>query len=107
MEPMKPMQPMKPMSPMKPLSSPADDWWPEGLKDPSSTGSQGTLRYAFFPSHRRLVVDQGGDIKQYDTGDHAINGVSQSGHRAGATDAPEFTSQHGVVDLTQLQQIKS
>lgn len=104
---MEPMKPMKRMSPMKPLSAPEDDWWPEGLKDPSSTGSQGSLRYAFFPSHRRLVVDQGGDIQQYDTGDHAINGVSQSGHRGDATGAPSFTSQHGEVDLTKLKQITS
>lgn len=49
MEPMKPMAPMKPMEPMKPMDPPASDWWPKGLSNPSSSGSQNDLRYAFSP----------------------------------------------------------
>lgn len=107
MEPMKPMKPMPAMKPMTPLSTPEADWWPAGLKNPSSTGSQGPLRYAFFPADRRLVVDLAGDVQQYDTGDHVIQGVSQRGHGSATTGVPQFTSQHGKVDLTQLRPIKS
>lgn len=107
MEPMKPMTPMKamePMAPMAPMSPPASDWWPEGLSAPSSTGAQGSLRYAFFPQQRRLVVDRDGDVQQYDTGDHAIHGVSQSGHGS-HRGALSFTSQHGDVDLDTLRRV--
>lgn len=107
MEPMKPMAPMPPMKPMERLSSPDGAWWPQGLTNPSSTGSQGTLRYAFFSTHRRLVVDLDGDVRQYDTGDHVINGVSQPGQGGAVMDAPKFTSQHGDVDLAKLRFVKS
>ncbi len=47
MEPMKPMAPMKPMEPMKPMAK-SEAWWPADLGDPSSSGSQNDMRYAFF-----------------------------------------------------------
>lgn len=45
MEPMKPMAPMKPMGPMQT----DEGWWPEGLSNPSSSGGQNGMKYAFFP----------------------------------------------------------
>ncbi|MES2529991.1 MAG: hypothetical protein V4636_03075 [Pseudomonadota bacterium] len=101
------MKPMKPMEPMDPLTSSESQWWPQGLSKPSSTGSQGTLRYAFFPADRRLVVDRDGDIRQYDTGDHLINGISQTGQGNGVMGEARFTSQHGDIDLTSLRPIQS
>lgn len=106
MEPMKPMKPMTPMQPMKPLApigSAGTAWWPEGLGEPSSAGGQGTLRYAFFPAKRRLVIDRNGTLQQYDTGDHLIQGVSQA--QAGHPGTLRFTSQHGDVDLAALRQV--
>ena len=99
MQPMKPMQPMRPMAPMKPMSG-GDAWWPKDLGDPSSSGGQNDLRYAFFPDKHRLLIDQGGTIATYDSGDHDIGGVQQS--RGGS---PVFSSQHGTVKLNQLKQL--
>lgn len=82
MAPMKPMKPMKPMEAMKPISPPDDSWWPAGLSDPSSTGGQNGVRYAFFPAQRRLAVEQNGRVRQYDTGSHRISGVSQQQQNA-------------------------
>ena len=45
---MEPMKPMKPMEPMKPMSG-GEKWWPNELGQPSSSGSQNSMRYAFFP----------------------------------------------------------
>lgn len=103
MEPMKPMQPMQPMAPMKPMDPPASDWWPEGLRNPGSSGAQNGLRYAFFPEQRRLAIEQDGRVTQYDTGDHAIDGVSQQ--QAGSTGLPKFSSSRGEVDLSSLKRL--
>ncbi|WP_256354452.1 MULTISPECIES: hypothetical protein [unclassified Variovorax] len=95
------MKPMKPMEAMKPMAPPDSSWWPKGLSDPSSSGQQDGMRYAFFPAQRRLAVERDGRLAQYETGDHRITGVSQTGGSApgGAT----FTSQNGEVDLSTLK----
>ena len=58
----------------------ARSWWPEELGNPSSVGSQNDMRYAVFPEKRRLVIDDHGRTKIYDTGDHHISGVLRSEH---------------------------
>ena len=103
MKPFDPMPPMKPMAPMKSWDAPASDWWPEGLSEPSSTGAQGSMRYAFFPKQRRLAIERQGTVEQYDTGDHVVQGVSQSG--SGASDTVHFSSQHGELDLESLTRV--
>lgn len=75
-------------------------WWPSGLGTPTSTGAQDNLRYAWFAATRRLVVNLGGSVTIYDTGDHRIGGVSQQ--QAEGRMTLTFTSQHGVVDLSAL-----
>ena len=100
MEPMKPMAPMKPMEPMKPMSG-GEKWWPEDLGQPFSSGSQNSMRYAFFPDKQRLLIEQDGKLTTYDSGDHRISGVSQqSGGNALA-----FTSQSGSVNLDELKKL--
>jgi hypothetical protein len=103
MEPMKPMTPMKPMEPMKPMQPmrPQERWWPADLGEPSATGSQNDLRYAYFSDARRLAVQEGGKTTLYDTADHRIGGISQQqqNNDGGAT----FTSQHGDVALQDLK----
>jgi hypothetical protein len=95
------MEPMKPMQPMKPIDvGPA--WWPEDLGRPASSGGQNDVRYAFFPDHRRLAVERDGTVALYDSGDHRIDGVSQSGSGGGAL---AFTSQEGEVTLEQMRRI--
>jgi len=103
MDAMKPMEPMKPMKPMKPMDGPDSSWWPQGLSNPSSSGSQNGVRYAFFPDQHRLAVEQNGKAKQYDTGEHRISGVSQAqGSQGGSL---RFTSQNGDVDLGSLKEV--
>lgn len=100
---MEPMKPMKPMAPMKPMEAPDASWWPKGLSNPSSSGSQNGARYAFFAGQHRLAVEQDGKTKQYDTGDHQISGVRQAQGSQGGSLC--FTSQHGDVDLESLKEV--
>jgi hypothetical protein len=100
MEPMKPMKPMEPMKPMAPMSA-GEAWWPNDLGQPTSSGSQGDMRYAFFPKAKRLLVERDGKRKTYDSGDHQISGVSQQSSSGSAT----FTSQTGTVDLDALRAV--
>lgn len=75
------------------------NWWPNDLGSPSSSGSQNNVRYAYFPSSRRLAVDINGQVSVYDTLDHQIGGVSQQqGYGASVI----FTSQYGTVDVLNL-----
>ena len=96
---MEPMKPLKPMEPMKPMEA-TKPWWPEKLGQPSSSGGQNGLRYAFFPKAHRLAVEKDGDVTLYDSGDHEIHGVSQS---QGGEDSLTFSSQKGSVGLKDLK----
>jgi hypothetical protein len=110
MEPMKPMQPMRTMEPMKPMSpmEPIPGSRMEAPEDwgrPAASGGQNSIRYAYFPRPRRLVVERDGKRTVYDTADHDITGVSQdqSNVRAGRM---VFTSQDGSVTLDSMKVIK-
>jgi hypothetical protein len=100
---MEPMKPMKPMEPMKPMKAPDSSWWPEGLSNPSSSGSQNDMHYAFFPDQHRLAIKEGGKVRQFDTGDHRISGVSQS--QSGKDGTRRFSSQKGEVELDSLKEV--
>ncbi|MDP4003891.1 SHOCT domain-containing protein [Methylobacterium sp. NEAU K] len=76
-------------------------WWPAGLGHPASAGSQNGMRYAYFPETRRLAVESGSGIAVYDTGEHAISGVSQ------ANGSLDFTGPQGVVALDRLRRIEA
>ena len=97
MRPMKPMEPMKPMKPMEPMDF-GDPWWPSDLGEPSSTGGQNDMRYAFFPEKHRLLIERDGKRTTYDSGDHEINGVSQQN-----SGSPTFSTQSGEVRLDELK----
>ncbi len=101
LEPLKPMEPMEPMKPMEPMSG-GKRWWPEELGQPSTSGSQNGLRYAFFPEKKRLLVEREGTLTTYDSGNHRIGGVAQ---QASHTQSVAFTSQDGTVDLDELRQV--
>lgn len=92
------MEPMEPMEPMKPMSG-GEKWWPKELGEPSTSGSQNEMRYAFFPGKRRLLVEQGGKLTTYDSGDHRITGVSQQNSQ---TQSLAFADQNGSVMLDDL-----
>ncbi|WP_336886921.1 hypothetical protein [Methylobacterium sp. SyP6R] len=88
------MEPMKPMEPMKG----SEPWWPKELGQPSTSGGQNGMRYAFFPDKQRLVIETDGKLATYDSGDHRISGVSQSNGRA-----PSFTTQDVDVNVNDLK----
>ena len=80
------------------------NWWPAGLGVPSASGGQNDMRYAIFPSTRRLAVLIHGVTRVFDTGEHQIGGVQQqqSGGRSGTVG---FTSQFGTFDLSSLTEL--
>ena len=79
------------------------NWWPAELGHAASTGAQNQMRYAWFPDKSRLAIDSGdGDIRVYDTADHQIGGFSQ---QQSAGQSLSFTSQHGLVKLSELDQV--
>ena len=91
------MEPMTPMEPMKPMKG-SEPWWPQELGQPSSSGGQNGMRYAFFPDKQRLLVETDGKLATYDSGGRRISGVSQSNDRA-----PSFTTQDGDVNVNDLK----
>lgn len=103
MEPMKPMTPMEPIKPMGPLRFDSP-WWPQELGQPSASGAQNGMRYAFFPEKRRLLVERDGRKTVYDSGDHQISGVAQ---QSGPSSSLVFSSQTGPVALDALRRAEA
>ena len=83
-------------------SEQSGSWWPAGLGYPSSTGSQNSLRYAYFPDSRRLAIDYGGRVELYDTLDHNIQGFGQ---QQSGDASLTFTSQRGIVRVDSLPRV--
>ncbi|WP_121061856.1 SHOCT domain-containing protein [Chachezhania antarctica] len=75
--------------------------WPQELGQPSSQGAQNDMRYAFFPSTRRLAVKIGGRTTIYDAGDHQIGGFGQQ-QSGSSTDGLTFSSQFGTYRPSDL-----
>lgn len=90
---------MKPMAPM----SPTVRWWPQGLGEPATAGSQDGIRYAFFPDKRLLLIEEDGKVKTFDSNRHRISGVSQVNSESRSL---AFTSQHGPVRVEDLKQLR-
>jgi hypothetical protein len=86
-------------------SSPqAGSWWPSELGNPSATGSQNNLRYAYFPASNRLAIDDQGRVEVYDTSGHDIRGFGQ---QQSGDASLTFTSQRGVVRVDSLPRAPS
>jgi hypothetical protein len=77
-------------------------WWPSELGNPSSTGAQNNLRYAYFPGSNRLAIDYGGRVEVYDTTGHNITGFGQ---QQSGDASLTFTSQRGVVRVSSLPKV--
>ena len=92
---------------------PSANWWPANLGVPSAVGGQNTVRYAIFPSARRLAIQINGVTKVFDTGDHNIGGVQQQQQGGGvhqqqpggAPGSVTFTSQFGTFDVSSLPEV--
>lgn len=82
-----------------PQGTGGNNWWPGDLGYPSSSGSQNSTRYAFFPQARRLAVQRDGQVTVFDTLDHQIGGVSQ---QQGGGSSLTFTSQYGTLSTLSL-----
>jgi hypothetical protein len=95
---MEPLDPLKPLAPM----SPSEKWWPTGLGEPASLGSQDGMRYAYFPDKQLLLIEEDGKVKTFDSGRHRIRGVSQANSDSQSL---AFTSQHGPVRVEDLKQL--
>ena len=76
--------------------------WPSVFGSPTSSGAQNNFRYAYFAPAKRLVIEEGGTRKIYDTKHHRISGVSQ---QQGGSRSYQFTSQEGPVDINSLSLI--
>jgi hypothetical protein len=61
------------------------------------------VRYAFFPSTRRLAIQIGGLTKVFDTGDHHIGGVQQQ--QGTGYSSVGFTSQFGTFGVSSLREL--
>lgn len=81
----------------------SSDWWPAGFGNPSSIGSQNAMRYAFFPSSRRLVVDDNGSISVFDTDEHVITGAGQ---QQSQEQSLTFSTIKGALDLKSLRKLR-
>ncbi len=75
-------------------------WWPADLGTPTSSGGQNDSRYAYFPTVRRLAIQEGGRLSVYDTLDHQIGGVQQQ--QGGAAGSLSFSSQFGTFAVASL-----
>jgi hypothetical protein len=84
---------------VSPTGGNSGNWWPQGLMNPNSTGSQNDVRYAYFASIHRLAIEANGHVTLYDTLDHQIGGFSQQ--QSGGSSVT-FTSQYGIVDVLNL-----
>ena len=93
---------------------PSTNWWPANLGVPSAVGGQNTVRYAIFPSTRRLAIQIDGVTKVFDTGDHHIGGVQQQQQGGGGVQQQQpggaygsvtFTSQFGTFDVSSLAEV--
>ncbi len=85
-------------------SQSSGDWWPTDLGSPASVGSQNDMRYAYFPSSRRLALYRGGRVEVLDTGEHIISGFGQ---QQGGGDSITLSSQLGTVPLASLKRIEA
>lgn len=75
----------------------ANQWWPQELGSPFSSGAQNDIRYAVFP--QRLAIQRNGNVTVYDTLDHQIGGVSQ---QQGGDTSLTFSSQYGTIAVSSL-----
>jgi hypothetical protein len=85
-------------------SAQSGSWWPSELGSPSSTGSQNSLRYAYFPGSNRLAIDDRGRVEVYDTSGYDIGGFGQ---QQSGDASLTFTSQRGVVRVDRLPRVTS
>jgi hypothetical protein len=76
-------------------------WWPEDLGNPDAAGSQNDVHYAYFKGAHRLLLLHSNQIAAYDSGNHEIQGISQTTETGQAI----LMSNMGPIDLSQLKRL--
>ena len=79
-------------------------WWPAGMGRPASVGAQNDMRYAYFPTTNRLAIQQGGQVRVYDSAEHRISGFAQA---QSGDQTLTFTSQYGLVRVADLAPVSA
>ena len=74
----------------------------KALRSSVGSGLRVSICNAFFPEAKRLVIDEGGRVATYDTGEHVLSGVSQ---QQGGTQTITFSSAKGPVPLFILKRL--
>lgn len=77
-----------------------ESWWPASFGTPQASGEQAGVRFAFFPAHKRLLVQKGAHIEVFETGELAIKGVADEQVRPSSV---TFDSDRGAVGLDELK----
>lgn len=78
-------------------------WWPRHYGSPSAMGGQNHFRYAYFPHHRTLVVDDAGKQTAYDTTGNKFHGFAQ---QQPSTTTLSIHTDRGPVALSSLPHIR-
>ena len=76
-------------------------WWSDELGEPSASGAQDGMRYAFFSDKRLLIIERAGKLQRFATGEHRIGGISQISRGQSIV----FTTQHGPMAVDQLEKM--
>jgi hypothetical protein len=79
---------------------PAKSWWPAEFGNPSSTGGQNQLEYAYFPESHRVVVSDSGDISVFDATGYEVHGFSQQ--QQNNVQGLHLSSNRGLVPVLSL-----
>jgi hypothetical protein len=85
-----------------------ESWWPAPLGHPNAEGQQHGVRYAYFANKHRLLVQVGGMMCAYDTGNRRITGMAQQQRHERGRDASStltFTDDRGEVRLEELREV--
>lgn len=78
-------------------------WWPSHFGKPSMVGEQNQMRYAYFPTSHRLVIQYAHQTKVYNTLHYRLTGVAQQQSKSNRSLI--FTSQQGIVNIEDLPQV--
>lgn len=79
-------------------------WWPDRMGDPTFSGAQNDLHYAYFATKQQLWVKHGETIQRYHTGAYRLTGVAQQ--QSNMLKTLTFQSTQGTVTLAHFTLIE-
>src|SRR6202041_4197005 len=89
----------------RPQQPASNSSWPSELGIASTSGTSPEMRYAYFPTNRRLAVEWHGVLTIYDTAEYQFRGMLQA-HSA-ETVGISILTQRGRVRLTDLATVSA